>query len=47
MERLSSLIKGQIHWLKQNEEQLKKIIYEISLKQLNEMDGLLRDFFTS
>ncbi len=44
MERLSSLINGQIHELKQNEGQLKKIIYEISLKQLNEMDSLLRNF---
>ncbi len=44
IDRLSSLIKGQIQDIKQHEGHLKKIIYEISLKQLNEMDGLLRDF---
>lgn len=41
---LQELIRNQIPQIKQDESYLKKVIYEISLKQLHEMDRLLRDF---
>lgn len=44
IDRLSSLIQGKAGEVRQTEGQLKKVIYEISLKQLNEMDLLLREF---
>lgn len=47
IDRLSHLINNQVQENKQTEKQLKKVIYEISYQQLNQMDRLLRDFLAT
>lgn len=44
IDKLSSLIKKKMESSGSGLDHLKKVIYEISLKQLNEMDFLLREF---